>query len=103
MKIFMFTFILLLSVQAFPQSENVCGEESAGVSRKPGDSWQEDCNRCRCLSSGFLGVQRSSVELYQVYLSLKFVRTVLVTPERKERNGLMEHRAVPVEVVCQSV
>jgi len=55
MKTFVFTFVIILSVKAFPQSENACGEDEAGVSRKPGDSWQEDCNRCRCLTSGIPG------------------------------------------------
>jgi len=55
MKIFVFTFVIVFSVKAFPQSENACGEDETGVSRKPGDSWQEDCNRCRCLMSGIPG------------------------------------------------
>jgi len=58
MKIFVFIFLIVISVRAFPQSENACGEDEAGVSRKPGDSWQEDCNRCRCLTSGIPGCTR---------------------------------------------
>ena len=40
---------------AFPQAKSGCGVDELGVARKSGDSWQEECNRCRCLPSGVPG------------------------------------------------
>jgi len=40
---------------AFPQAKSGCGVDEQGVARKSGDSWQEECNRCRCLPSGVPG------------------------------------------------
>merc|ERR1712033_74773 len=59
-------YILLLSaclagyVSSVPADETGvgCGEDDEGVSRQPGDSWQEDCNRCRCLATGVKGCTR---------------------------------------------
>jgi len=59
-------YILLLSaclagyVSSVPAEETGvgCGEDAEGVSRQPGDSWQEDCNRCRCLATGVKGCTR---------------------------------------------
>merc|ERR1711915_201731 len=39
----------------FSSSKVRCGVDEQGVVRKPGDSWQEECNRCRCLPSGVPG------------------------------------------------
>ena len=47
-------FIVSASV-AFPQAKSGCGVDEQGVVHKPGDSWQEECNRCRCLPSGVPG------------------------------------------------
>ena len=35
--------------------ESGCGADEGGVVRQPGDSWQEECNRCHCLASGRSG------------------------------------------------
>ena len=35
-----------------------CGVDERGVARSVGDSWKEDCNRCRCLESGVPGCTR---------------------------------------------
>jgi len=59
-------YILLLSaclignVCSVPADETGagCGEDAEGLSRQPGDSWQEDCNRCRCLATGVKGCTR---------------------------------------------
>merc|ERR1712013_390939 len=59
-------FIILLSacligyVCSVPADETGagCGEDAEGLSRQPGDSWQEDCNRCRCLATGVKGCTR---------------------------------------------
>eukprot|EP00090_Calanus_glacialis_P041245 TRINITY_DN7257_c0_g1_i1.p1 TRINITY_DN7257_c0_g1~~TRINITY_DN7257_c0_g1_i1.p1 ORF type:complete len:285 (-),score=91.12 TRINITY_DN7257_c0_g1_i1:50-904(-) len=47
--------VLIVGASAFPQAENGCGEDERGILRQPGDSWQEDCNRCRCLAAGVPG------------------------------------------------
>ena len=40
---------LALAVSSFPQSgSNLCGSDERGVLRVAGDTWQQDCNRCRC-------------------------------------------------------
>jgi len=37
------------SVGSAPQTRtNLCGSDERGVARKAGDTWQEECNRCRC-------------------------------------------------------
>jgi len=51
----MFLCLVVLGVGAFPQAENGCGVDERGVLRQPGDNWQEDCNRCRCLTAGIPG------------------------------------------------
>jgi len=47
--------VFILGANSFPQAETRCGVDSSGVSRQPGDSWKEDCNRCRCLTAGIPG------------------------------------------------
>jgi len=47
--------LLSIGVTAFPQAENGCGVDERGILRQPGDSWQDDCNRCRCLTAGIPG------------------------------------------------
>jgi len=40
---------LLTLTAALPQSEtNLCGTNERGLPRVAGDTWMEDCNRCRC-------------------------------------------------------
>jgi len=40
---------LLTLTAALPQSEtNLCGTNDRGLPRVAGDTWMEDCNRCRC-------------------------------------------------------
>jgi len=40
---------LAVAVSSFPQSgNNLCGSDENGVTRVAGDTWQEDCNRCKC-------------------------------------------------------
>jgi len=40
---------LAVAVSSFPQSgSNLCGSDENGVTRVAGDTWQEDCNRCKC-------------------------------------------------------
>merc|ERR1711953_443833 len=40
---------LALAVSSFPQlGRNLCGTDEQGVARVAGDTWQEDCNRCKC-------------------------------------------------------
>jgi len=40
---------LAVAVSSLPQSgSNLCGSDERGVARVAGDTWQEDCNRCRC-------------------------------------------------------
>ena len=40
---------LAVAVSSFPQSgSNLCGTDERGVVRVAGDTWQEDCNRCKC-------------------------------------------------------
>jgi len=37
------------SVGRAPQTRtNLCGSDENGVAREAGDTWKEDCNRCRC-------------------------------------------------------
>eukprot|EP00092_Neocalanus_flemingeri_P080019 GFUD01099766.1.p1 GENE.GFUD01099766.1~~GFUD01099766.1.p1 ORF type:complete len:387 (-),score=87.47 GFUD01099766.1:107-1267(-) len=55
MKTIICLVVLIIGVIAFPQAETGCGQDERGVSRKPGDRWQEDCNRCRCLTAGIPG------------------------------------------------
>jgi len=43
---------VLTATLAAPQTGGLCGVGEGGEERVPGESWQEDCNRCRCLSSG---------------------------------------------------
>merc|ERR1712002_362426 len=52
--------ILITCVSCVPAGDEggSCGEDDEGLSRQPGDSWQEDCNRCRCLASGVKGCTR---------------------------------------------
>merc|ERR1711892_349413 len=50
--------VLVVGASAFPQSQSGCGADDRGALRKPGDSWQETCNRCRCLASGRPGCTR---------------------------------------------
>merc|ERR1712008_120507 len=50
--------VLVVGASAFPQSQSGCGADDRGALRKPGDSWQEACNRCRCLASGRPGCTR---------------------------------------------
>jgi len=59
-------YILLLSaclagyVSCVPagQAGPDCGVDDEGLRRQPGDSWQEECNRCRCLTTGVKGCTR---------------------------------------------
>jgi len=40
---------LAVAVSSFPQSgSNLCGSDERGIARVAGDTWEEDCNRCRC-------------------------------------------------------
>eukprot|EP00092_Neocalanus_flemingeri_P064838 GFUD01078744.1.p1 GENE.GFUD01078744.1~~GFUD01078744.1.p1 ORF type:complete len:326 (-),score=81.75 GFUD01078744.1:41-1018(-) len=55
MKTIIWLVVLIIGATAFPQAETGCGQDERGVSRKPGDRWQEDCNRCRCLTAGIPG------------------------------------------------
>merc|ERR1712008_646450 len=50
--------VLVFGASAFPQSQSGCGADERGALRKPGDNWQEACNRCRCLASGRPGCTR---------------------------------------------
>jgi len=43
------TVCLIGVVVSFPQTTtNLCGTDERGVTRQAGDTWKEDCNRCRC-------------------------------------------------------
>ena len=55
MKVFAGLVLLVSTSVAFPQAKSGCGTNERGVARKPGDNWQEQCNRCRCLESGVPG------------------------------------------------
>merc|ERR1711872_649698 len=55
MKVFACLVLLVSASVAFPQAKSGCGTNERGVARKPGDNWQEQCNRCRCLESGVPG------------------------------------------------
>ena len=55
MKSLFFFCVVIIGASAFPQAENGCGVNERGVLRQPGDNWQEDCNRCRCLAAGVPG------------------------------------------------
>jgi len=55
MKILFCLSVLIVWATAFPGAENGCGEDERGILRQPGDNWQEDCNRCRCLAAGVPG------------------------------------------------
>merc|ERR1711963_449226 len=55
MKVFACLVLLVSTSVAFPQAKSGCGTNERGVARKPGDNWQEQCNRCRCLESGVPG------------------------------------------------
>jgi len=55
MRILFCLSILIIGAIAFRQAENGCGVNERGVLRQPGDNWQEDCNRCRCLAAGVPG------------------------------------------------
>merc|ERR1712240_864835 len=52
--------ILITCVSCVPAGDEggSCGSDERGLERQPGDSWQEDCNRCRCLSTGVKGCTR---------------------------------------------
>ena len=54
-----FPVIPLLAAESKREShsfvESGCGADEGGVVRQPGDSWQEECNRCHCLASGRSG------------------------------------------------
>jgi len=48
MRLLILSSLLTLST-ALPQSvTNQCGTNERGLARQAGDSWMEDCNRCRC-------------------------------------------------------
>ena len=52
--------ILITCVSCVPAGDEggSCGSDERGIERQPGDSWQKDCNRCRCLSTGVKGCTR---------------------------------------------
>merc|ERR1719500_2408161 len=52
MKMKIFFCLIMLTLTATAAAGEGCGVDEKGALRQPGESWQEDCNRCRCLASG---------------------------------------------------
>ena len=55
MQSFVLLCVLVGGSAAAPQTVASCGVDDEGRARLPGDTWRDDCNRCRCLSSGIPG------------------------------------------------
>jgi len=61
-KMLLKTFILIVifttAARTFPQQQNRCGLNQFGMTRQPGDTWDEECNKCKCLDTGVPGCTR---------------------------------------------
>ena len=69
--------VLVGGSAAAPQTVASCGVDDEGRARLPGDTWRDDCNRCRCLSSGIPGCTKklcgSFPVISKIILSLFFL------------------------------
>merc|ERR1711872_285432 len=48
MKTF-FSLIFIFAIIATVVGTTGCGKDERGSPRQPGDTWRQECNRCRCL------------------------------------------------------
>lgn len=61
--------VLLFVLVCVSTAIATCGEDDEGRARLPGDTWREDCNRCRCLSSGIPGCTKKLCGTFPVIIS----------------------------------